>query len=97
MKIALNSQKRGICQGVPIGDALETSRHLELDGHVDETQLSIHRADKILGVDFCRRERRHEQSIDVSFSVAENAVQNSLFNFTAMLLNNKANKLIYQL
>ena len=80
-----NWQKRGICHGLPIGDALETFRHLELDRHVDEKQLTRHRAVRTVGVDFCRRERRREQSTEVSFSAAENVFQNCLFNFTAML------------
>ena len=51
----------------------------------------LHSAAKILrtDIDMCRRERRREQTTEVSFPAAEKMVPISPFNFTAMLLCKK--------
>ena len=57
---------------VPLDDALDRFRILEPDNHVDEKQHTLQRAAKILRIyiDMCRRERRREQTTEVSFAAA---------------------------
>ena len=81
-----------ICaSSVPLGDALDRLRILEPDNHVDERQYNLQRAAKRLrtDIDMCRRERRREQTTEVSFPAAEKMVPIYLFNFTAMLICKK--------
>ena len=94
-RISILNQSCGsgfICaSSVPLRDALDRLRMLEPDNHVDERQYTLQRAAKILrtDIDMCRRERRREQTTEVSFAAAEKMVPISLFNFTAMLLCKK--------
>ena len=94
-RISIINQTGGsafICASfIPLGNALEKLRQLEAQSQVDETNQILQRAAKILRCDIkkCRKERREDQSTEVSYAAAEKIVPDSLFNFTAMLLCDK--------
>ncbi len=77
--------------GVPLGDALEKLRRLEADHMQDEKHHALRQAAKILRADCvnCMRQTHKKHSTEVSFASANNMVPDLLFNFTAMLLNDK--------
>lgn len=79
-----------MCIMVPLGDALEKLRRLEAD-HMDEKYHALRQAAKILRADCvnCKRQTREKHSTEISFTSANDMVPDSLFNFTAMLLNDK--------
>ena len=98
-RISIISQSSGsgfICAStVPLGDALEKLKHLEVELHEDVKYHTLQCAAKILRADskLCKRQIKHELSTEISFDAANKIVPDSFFNFTAMLLCDKTPEL----
>ena len=98
--IAIISQACGsgfICEStIPLGDALEKLRHLEEEKLISDDHRTLQRAAKILrnAAKQCKQGLHTQQSAEISFSAAEKMVPDKLFNFTSMLLSEKAPDLL---
>lgn len=96
-RISIIRQSSGsgfICaSSIPLGDALQKLQKVQADMHIDENDQTLQHAAKILRAD-CKQCKHNcqsqQQSLLISFDGAEKLVPDSLFNFTAMLLFDKA-------
>ena len=79
---------------VPLGSALAKLKSLEENVVKDQNDILL-AVSEILRADCekCKRDTLHNDSTEVSFESALNMVPKSLFNFTAMLLNEHAPEL----